>query len=669
MSFRERLAKLISPASFTPKLGATNHRPAYLQLDGGSQRKWRDQVHPHQPLAIYHKRTGFSSLAARDYQSKQNPALWKMSYGVSNFLLRGTPYPFMYAEIDIDESTTENQEENKIGDPKAEKEDTGKTAKGDSAKLAALNEGKPGLQSSKPMQRPMSDGSMEFPFDQDEEEGQSTKRRYKIRKDLMDKYHTLWLEDDSKGVNMFLYTKEALSKALAIKTSVICKPSGMPTYWTFGADRIRKLIGKHRLINKVEIEWYPWYNYEDTTGDHTEKEGLQTFTVGKDCVLITPFPSAEDPLGRSFLQSVWDMGIYQQQNRFIHSLFLWNGGVTNRIARYPNTLEAAYKNMLEQSFKAPWLHPGVQIPFPSNSNPEHIHKAFQFEATAVGDMNWDIANTLNSQDTPFPKSFIEGNVESGALGGNAPEVDKEKEEEEMFRWFYIVDSMVKKVNKCFFGATDEEFKNVVIIPWCDSLLDGESENENMDETIDEPEEKKIKEEKPPQKKNAPPGIDIQPKKFSIPRLAKLNSVTDTAAIYDGNLLKEGWLPQDDGTKEWLSGEEIRKFVEDPKSSLTGYIYNDYRHPDKPEEVLKHESMGTYEIIGYNEKEKQDVTIFHVYETDAPDEIFTSPMYYSRDKPYTVEGTQQTTLDVRNAIFTESPRSLGGTKATKRNKKT
>jgi len=78
-------------------------------------------------------------------------------------------------------------------------------------------------------------------------------------------------------------------------------------------------------------------------------------------------------------------------------------------------------------------------------------------------------------------------------------------------------------------------------------------------------------------------------------------------------------------------------------------------------------MGTYEIIGYDEEEKQDITIFHVYETDAPDEIYTSPMYYSRDKPYTVEGTQQTTLDVRNAIFTESPRSLGKTKATKRNK--
>ena len=191
MSFRERLAKLISPNSFTPKLGATNHRPAYLGYNGGSQRKWRDEVHPHQPLSIYHKQTGFHSLAARDYQSKQNPSLWKMSYGVSNFLLQGTPYPFMYAESDIDDTNTENQE-NKIGDPESEKEDTGKTASGDSPKLAALDKGKPRLQGEKPMQRSMSDGSMEFPFDQ-EEEGQSTKRRYKIRKDLMDKYHTLWL--------------------------------------------------------------------------------------------------------------------------------------------------------------------------------------------------------------------------------------------------------------------------------------------------------------------------------------------------------------------------------------------------------------------------------------------------------------------------------------------
>jgi len=306
---------------------------------------------------------------------------------------------------------------------------------------------------------------------------------------------------------------------------------------------------------------------------------------------------------------------------------------------------------------------------PANANPQWVDKLFQFETTSVGDMDWESASNLNSQDTPFPKSFIEGNVESGALGGSAPEVDKQKEEEEMFRWFYIVDSMVKKINKAFFGATDEEFKNIVVIPWCDDLLDsGNSEESPLGEDAPEAiKEEKLEEPKEKPKENAP-GINIQPKKFSIPRIAKLNSITDTEAIYDGNLFKEGWLPQDDGTKEWLSGEEIEKYIKDPKSVKSGYIYRDYRHPNKPEEVLKHESMGTYEIIGYNEKEKQDITVFHVYESDAPEEIYTSPMYYSRDKPYTVEGKKQTTLDVRNTIFTESPRSLGKTKATKRKNK-
>lgn len=663
MSFFDRVFRPRIYDAEVIKTNATNHRPAFLKNHAGTRRH-TDNVHPHQPLSIYHQKTNFENLDHRDWQSKHNPHMIKLTQGVANFLLKKIPYPFMYAEIDLDESTnpieTEKEENSIINETKAES--SGKTTKNNIRK-PKTNAASGFSQDPQRSKFPMSEESMDL-FGRTE--GQVTApQHYTLKRDLMDKYMTLWLERDAQKKNMFGILRKTVHKALATQCAVIIRRrvKGKDIYFVFGSNQIVGTKGPSRLVEEVGIRWSNWTTHEDTTGKLSNKEGVQWFKVGKDCVFYVPFPCEESPRGTSFLQSVWDLGIFQQQNRYLQSLYLWNGFVNDRYYRFPNTIDDSTRRNIEDHMKAPMLKPGVAIDFPPGSNPETIDKMFQVDMHSSQEPAWDIHNEIYNQDSPFPKMFLEGQVESGALGGTAPDVDKQKEDEAMLSWFHILDSLIKDINVTFFQGTLDEFKDVTIIPFIDELLHSKDGQDSLESTDPLPSKDPQKFEKT-EKKIPDKEIDVRVlKKKTNSTIAKVNSITDAGRTYIGNLFNEGWLPQDDGTMEWLDGKTIKKLVNDPKSIKEGYF--GMEHPkDDPMKIKPNQSIGKFKIIGYDENKKTDITEFMIFDSDAPDEIFTSPAYYSSDITRSDGSIEQTNIQLANAVLTKSPRSRGRTKAIK-----
>jgi len=643
----------------TAKVNASNHRPAFLNMPGPTL-SHNDHIRPHQPLSISRQKNQFNNKEHRDWQSKHNPHLNKLTQGVISFLLKKTPYPFMYAEVDINNESTEkenNDLEKEAPNNKAKTVDVREIAKNDS--------GKPKRDGSSGSKQNSWDGSSNVSppgmdlFGQGENplEQHMNTEYYEVRRDLMDKYHTQWLELDANRQSMFQVLRKAGHKGLATSAAAIIRrvTNGNVQYFVFGTNQIIQTKGKGRLIEKILIRWSNWGDHIDTSNQNANKDGDQWFTVGKDCVLWIPFPCEESPLGSSFLQSVWDLGILQQQNRYLQSLWTWNGGIVDRYVRYPNTTDTATKRLLEDHFKRPMLQPGVGLDYPPGMNPENVDKLYQFEIHASqGEPMWDVYNSILNQDSPFPKQFLEGQTETGALGGSAPEENTKKENETMLGWFHILDPIIKDINKVFFDGKEDEFKDVVVIPFIDDLL-REGIGEEMEPLPEESKTSKKKLEDRP--------IEVQVRKKNSVGTAKVNSMTEHGNIYLGNLFSEGWLPQDDGSQEWLDSKTIKEFVESPHTVKEGYFA--WEHPEtNPMEVKKTEAIGKFKVIGYDENLKQDITEFIIFESDTPIEIDTSPAYYSRDVTRSDGTIEQTAIDLRNAVATVSPRSMGRTKATK-----
>jgi len=668
MSFIERIREAL-----TPKVNVTNYRAAQDEsLDPNRGKLWNDKVHPHMPRTIAKGQTNIMNIDHRAAQIRFNFAGWQFSHGIAEKLLSKTPYPFTYADIPKGEYNDESEAENddKVSQGGTEKLSAKSNALAREDQIGNINAFAPGG-----AQLPFGAGAV-----QEEKEFQSAldskpKEKYSIRNDLMNKYHEKWMELDERKKNMFYYFKRALGFGLGINSAAIVKKKGIKkdAFWVFSGDQIKKIIGKNRIPTKLDLEWPSWGTIYEEDGKGGIKQAIESVTIGKDCVYIVPLVDNKSPKGEPYIAPIWDTVCYKNQNRFLHSYFLWKGGVISKYYRFPRTTDNDFRKRVELESKKPMGGEAVIIENPPGRNPEHVDKMFQHEEVVGLDLNWEEANSLNSQDSPYPESFVKGNVESGALGGMAPKIDKEKEDEELMRMFKILDPIIKDINITFFGATEEEMNGCIIIPWQEEPTPEEREMEELGKERDKSGlEREIEDNRfPPdaQKTNTyqlvKDGDEIIRKvqREGIPMVAKRNSITqDGMAVYVGNLFKEGWLTQDDGSEEWLDGDEIRKFVNDPKSVKEGYIQ--YEHPDKPEEVLKSRATARYRVIGYNEDERTDITEFYVYDNNAPDEIYTSPMYYSRD----VEGPdgkiRQTELDVRNAVFTSSPRSMGATSAKK-----
>jgi hypothetical protein len=619
-----------------PKTNTANQHPAWDNSDqvGSKKSGWTDKVRPPMPYSIQQQAYDVRNATHRKIQCEENPFLYKLTFGLAKKLLSKQPYPFSYAkpyQVDLNSETQTAPVSGSTGlvdsDPLAK---SNSAAQADSIFRGAT-----------PLSSQGSLGTLGMFGNKTAPAPQTSEIQYELRADLNYLYQ-LWLND-----GMFRIMRRALAIAFQQCVCIVATQQG---YYIFERKHIEKVITKDRKPYQVEIKWpAQGSDVEELKKGKLESANI-TYTIGKDCILYTPLPCVESPFGVPFILPMWSAGVAKDFGRFMHTIYLWKGGIRNQYNRYPSTLPQTSKDSIEMTSRMGMLSEGTNIECPPGISPEYMDKAFTHEEVAANDINWEEYNSILSQDTMFPKSFIEGQVESGALGGSAPEQDMTKEKEEIADLFVFVDELTKLINSTFYKVADT---NYIVVPWQESKMqsqpDSKAEMTPPEDTNDE-----TLPEKPIQKTDETVKVQIQRKSNYI---AKKNSVADGIVEYDAVLLPVGKWPYGDHEEE-VDFETVSEYFNDPLSVKEGYFH--IEHPDNPAEVNRDDAVGKYKITGVDERG----LLGKIYSnTDLGDEVGLSNFYFSHDDK-TGALVKHRRIDFRNVVSTTSPR-MNKAKAKKR----
>ena len=617
---------------------------SYKKTDKDESITWNDDINPYMNRLLVKGQTDVKNVNHRSAQSRYNINANKHTFGVAEKLLSKRPYPFSFAEPYSRETENDANEETDTeqgleGDNKEhipEKQEPQPKSNGASSQNQLNEQGT----------NPFGGGGL---FGQDTAKEEEYK--YEIKEE-MDELYPKW-----KEANAFYLLEQAIGISLAVGTSAICRTSD-GQYWVFGQEQFEKVKGKNRLITKIKVKWTPVdsrYEEEKTLSNinKMQKTGANDyFIVGKDCVLVQPFPWAYDIFGFSSIMPNWDLLINKLYLRFLHLLYIWKGGIISKYNRYPNNTEDDVKKRIELDAKRGWLSEGINMDFPPGLDPANIDKMFDHQEVLGQDINFDEANSIFSQDSPYPKMMVEGQVESGALGGSAPEVDQEELDKQINRMFRIIEKPVMDMNATFFDYKDTDY---IVIPWQNDKSAQDVEMDGLQTDMDRTGmERTIEDNK------TPPKEDKAQKTNSL--VAKINSVNAQGlTVYQGNLFSHKYL-QDDGSYQYLEADEIKKYIDNPLSLKEGLMQ--IEHPEKADRVLLGDAVAKYKIIGFDKETGLDITEFYIDSKNAPQEIDVSSMYFSEDVKKE-DKVFHTNIDLRNAVFTSRPRSEGSTKAKKK----
>lgn len=629
----------------------TNAR--YMNPFEDEKKKWNDDIQLSMSDNIVHNRTDVNSADHRYHQVLKNPFFFKLTFQIFKRILgkrSNRPYPFMYVKKLSNSDRNDQQTKDIQG---INKGDSGSISEDRKSKLNASDSDQ-----NSQRDRAVQDlrGSDRRPK---EKEGNNqgnglagNRTQYERRDDLNEKMHALW--DKEKLWDIII---NCLSYACGVNSCAILRTKGARSenkYWVIPRNFFRKGYTKNRVLTKIDVQWPMWVGIEEE-GMGIPMKGMETYTIGNNFILCTPFPSYESPYGNSYIEPYWQTGIYKEFLRLLQMMFYWKGGVISNHERIPATMSETEIENMKREYRKGLLSELQITKVSSNVSPELTDKMFSHESVYASGMDFNVGNSILSEDSLFPKQFIEGEAESGALGGESSNINKQEIDDTMFYFFYsAIEELVKNVNKVFFGLNDEDY---TIVPYeledanLDKNGDGliNSEDLNMSEESENTNMVSIKKEK---KINSLMSHNTE---------LKLNS-SDIKSVYSGYILKPTKFLQDNGTYEMLDYDEIKSYIDDEKSVREFYLTNE--HPkNEPMNVKKRDAIGKIEML--NLDENGIYGNLYMFEDIDLDEIELSPSYYSRDVVKD-DGIHHSQIDIKNIVMTSNPRSKD-LKLTKQNK--
>jgi hypothetical protein len=638
--------KKIGISEESEKINATSHKKIY-DVDGDhSSNYWNDNVQLSMSDNIRYNRVNVNSASHRYHQTLENPYFFKMTFQIFKRILgkRGNrPYPFMYVKRIKSENNDKQTRDIQTNDSR----DQRIVSENSQSKFNAIN-------SSENNQRdkPVSDmGDVNGRTTEKEENNfkdgfNSNRSKYERRDDLNNKFHELW---DKEG--LWDIVINCLSFASGVNSCAILRTKGAKRenkYWVIPRNFFKKGYTKNRCLTKIDVEWSNWEGIEEENLG-VPRNAIETYIIGNEFVLCTPFPSFDSPYGESYIQAFWQTGVYKEFLRLLQMMFYWKGGVISNHERIPNSMtdtdiedmKKEYRKGMLSELQITKINPGV--------SPENIDKIYSHESIYATGMNFDVGNSILSEDSLFPKQYIEGEAESGALGGQSANINKEELDDSMFYYFYTaIEKLVKDVNRTFFNLQDDDY---TIVPYQvedhqldkngDGLINSEDLNSNTESEDNKSENENV-------------GIKKEKKMNSLlikNNEIKLNS-SEIKNVYEGYILTPTSFQQDDNSYEFLDYDQIAEFYNDPKSVKEFYLSNEHPITD-PMNLKKSEAIGRIELTGIDEK-----GVFgklYTFEELEDDEIMLSPSYYSKDilRDGKIYHSQ---IDIKNIVKTTHPRS-------------
>lgn len=656
--WRKTIAKVNSKLTeYSAKINAIDHKNAMHEATVST---WNDEINLAMPQNLVYNRVNVNNADHRYHQTLENPYFFKLTFQIFKRILGkrpNRPYPFMYVKNLQQKQRDSNGQKNSINQFAENGRVDRKVNSLDEANNKPLSGGRKSYASVTGNEDVQNMGDS---FRGRSEEGRSEEGRssYDRRDDLNDKLNALW--DKEKLWDILI---DCLSYAFGINSCAILKTKGAKTgenkYWVIPRNFFVKGYTKNRVLTKVEVRWTNWCGIEEENLG-TPMQSVEKYTIGDDFVLCTPFQSFESPYGEPPLQAFWNTGVYKEILRAIQMMYYWKGGVVSNYERVPAIMSDADINAMKKEYKKGMFSELQITKVQPGASPENVDKLYTHESVVANGMYFDIGNTLLSEDSLFPKQFIEGEAESGALGGDSSDVNKQEIDDTMFYYFYsAIEKLVKDINKVFLKISDEDYTIVpfeIEDPNLDKNGDGIVDSEELQEDINIPssENDKVGDFKKEKKANS---ITLTKNKK-----AKINS-SDIKAIYEGFALVPTEYEQDDGSYEYLEADEIKRYVEDQKSVKEFYFKNE--HPiDNPMEIKKNEATAKIVITGFDEKTGGAKATAYFFEEQNADELYLSPTYYSHD---ILRGgkTIHSDIDLRNIVSTSHARAGKNIKLTKK----
>jgi hypothetical protein len=481
--------------------------------------------------------------------------------------------------------------------------------------------------------------------------------------------------------------KSCYSVGLCVDTAFICEfgDEGEDNweFTTFSRNWVRdakyKSKSKSRNITRVQLEYPKWEGITDEDGE-TDMQDLFWFitqhgedagtieretpepTDGDDeeedepgrAVIFTPRKSITCAWGEPVMRKVIFVGLMKLFLRFYEFLYMHKGGVNTKLWAVNEGVDANSYKKVRNDIMRGLLSMGATVKLPQNSD---LKEQFEYVETVCGAMDWEIWNSHLSEESFLPKQSVEGQAATGALGGEAPKVEKQEHDQTVTEWEVYARRLIKAINQRFFGKDPKEYEVVFnrpaqINPLEANAKEGTPFGKKDEEEMGDDPKKPPKEEE--DEENAAPEqlLHGAPIKLTGGKQVKKNG--KKVYRYKGNMFDAGVYDYPDKNKKVVYyKDEIKDMTERPVK--TGYMT--VRHDKSQAAIGLGDDAGFYEVQGFKDispSRGRDETIFYTYE-DHGETITVSPDFYHRKTP-----TGRKQLYVQNvAIVPQSRASLTG----------
>jgi len=442
---------------------------------------------------------------------------------------------------------------------------------------------------------------------------------------------------------------DATSKGMVIDTAMITRwADGSYKVFTANDVRVPTYGNDYRKITEIYFNYPIFDNFinEDTgkpysssavgfltqhSEDTTRKnrmggtETIRKEKIFRDCVIVQPKSYVHDKFGISYLLIECETATQKIYLRSYEFAYLHKGGV-NRVIAFP---EGSSKNdikdtIVRETQRGIWSRGYVL----SHNSARPVNELFLTSETQIPSLGFNEINSMISEDAQLTKQGVEGAAETGALGGQAPQVNKEQDEKQLDSLLYICERIIRDINFVFFDKDPWKFKDIghgrkkrepayrVVFrePAPEQPTPGEERDAGIqdqemanntrssyDEQISgmEAERKKRQGGTVAHSYKYEKGEDLE---------ALAHSINDEFVTFQGNMFHAGiYLYPEKGRYETFTKKDIKTLTE--RNVKDGYLEID--HSFNYQNVGLLEGIGHYNITGYNDKLGEDITEFHV----------------------------------------------------------
>lgn len=442
---------------------------------------------------------------------------------------------------------------------------------------------------------------------------------------------------------------EATAKAMIVNTAAITRWADgsyrifttndvvSPVYWN-KAKKIAELYfqfptfagavsqDEGSTFEAIPIGFLTQHSEESSRDDRLGRVGDQSGVIWRDCVLIQPEESIHDIFGKSKLQIECDTATQKTYLRSYEFAYLHKGGLKTTIA-FNARLDKTMKDAVVYDSKRGIWSRGLVLEMNANSKP--VEESVMSQNDVIPELGFDRINTMISEDTQLTKQKIEGAAPTGALGGQAPVVDKQMDDEIKDSLYFMCEKIIKDINFVFKGVEGYKKKE---------LEGGRIVKEQTYRVRFFKEEEEIKtdeeEAKDKEMNQADRELDLDLKKKELqtpinqkPAAAQANSwqleneawgqdilahsicITDKFVTYKGNLFEKGEYDYPKQNRsEVFTSTDINNFTKNPTNSNRPL---EVSHSFMPITAALNNDLGYLEIKGFNKREGKDVTLFHI----------------------------------------------------------